>query len=191
MDDYFILDIETCPFDLDRCKELDEEDRKKLLNPIDSKIIAIGIKYEEESIIIKDKEEKEILEGFWDKWKEIKKIRSDVRIVGFNIKNFDLPFLVSKSFIHNVVIVPFLVKDVIDLREKINVYKIGPSRGTLKEYGELITGLRMDIDGKDIIQLCIDENYEKIIEYLKNDLEITDKMYKRMKETKILYIDRW
>ena len=40
--DYFVIDIETCPLVLEDYELLDDESRLKLINPIDSKIIAIG-----------------------------------------------------------------------------------------------------------------------------------------------------
>ncbi len=190
-DNYFIIDIETCPIDLKKYGELDEEEKNKLINPIDSKIIAIGIRYKGKNIIFSGKSEKEILEEFWIEWKTIKKGGDGVSVVGFNIKNFDLPFITSKSVVHNVVIAPFLIKQIIDLREKINAYRYGHSRGTLKEYAELIGASILDMDGGDIAQLCIDDNYEKIIKYLENDLVITEKLYERVKTTDVLNIDRW
>jgi uncharacterized protein len=189
-EEYFVIDIETCPIDMDSYNKLDEEERKKLLNPIDSKIVAIGIRYNFENIIISRKNEKEILVSFWNKWKELKK-NITIKIVGFNVKNFDLPFIVSRSFIHNVSVSSFLLKDIIDIREKINAYRYGKTRGTLKDYAKLIGCKIMDVDGSDVFSLFCNKKYDEIDKYLANDLEITDKLYLRAKETNILHIDRW
>ncbi|OIO40381.1 hypothetical protein CO154_01900 [Candidatus Pacearchaeota archaeon CG_4_9_14_3_um_filter_31_7] len=190
-DDYFIVDIETCPIDLEKYQQLNEEEQKKLMNPIDSKIIAIGLRYNGKNKIIMDENEKVMLEKFWSEWENIKKGNPYTNVVGFSITNFDLPFLVSKSLVHNVVICPFLLKEIVDLRDKINAYRFGRTRGTLKEYAKLIGIKTMDMDGKDIAPLCIKGDFIKISEYLEKDLEITDKLYQRAKETKILEIDKW
>jgi uncharacterized protein YprB with RNaseH-like and TPR domain len=186
---YFVIDIETCPIDLDKYFSLDEEGKKKLLNPIDSRIVAIGLKYSGENKIISGKEKK-MLEDFWLEWKLIKK-NPLVKVVGFNINSFDIPFLVTRSLIHNVPIIPFTLKEIIDLREKISAYKYGRVRGTLKEYARLIGAPVMDIDGSYIPELCRNNEKEKIIKYLENDLEITDILYKRARDTNITEISKW
>ncbi|MEK6891644.1 MAG: hypothetical protein AABX25_00510 [Nanoarchaeota archaeon] len=187
---YFIIDIETCPIDIEGYKKLDEEGKKKLINPIDSRIIAIGIRHAGKNTIIQNENEKQLLEDFWTEWMSIKKGRS-LNIVGFNIKDFDLPFAVTRSFVHNVTISPFVVKYVIDLKEKVSAYRYGPTRGKLKEFGGYMGISDFGMDGSDVTELCISQNHEKIKEYLVNDLEITDKMYKRLRDTKILEIERW
>jgi DNA polymerase elongation subunit (family B) len=190
---YLIIDIETCPIDLDKYKELtDEEEKKKLINPIDSRIVAIGIRHKDQNIVIAKKSEKELLEDFWLELKTIKKGNSNVRIVGFNIKNFDMSFLVSRSYIHNVPITSFLLKDLVDLREKVTAYRYGPTRGTLKEFAQCLDNVKiMDIDGSHVAGLYIADDMKKITEYLENDLEMTDKMFERLKNTNILHIDKW
>ncbi|MFH1849797.1 MAG: ribonuclease H-like domain-containing protein [archaeon] len=182
-----IIDIETCPVDIEHAKSLPDEEQTGLLNPIDSRIVAIGIRYNE-SIILQD-EEKRMLEAFWLKWRAFRKTGAPV--VGFNILSFDLPFLVARSFINNVAIAPFTLKEIIDLREKLSAYRYGKTRGKLKEYAELIGLKTLDIDGSDIMQLCIDNDQEKIGEYLRKDLEITEALYNRAEALNITKISRW
>src|SRR3989338_6659338 len=121
MQDHLILDIETCPLDIGEYEQLDEEERKKLLNPIDCKVVAIGLRHNEQNIIFLDEDEKKVLEQFWKLFEQ--KRLGGTQIVGFNIALFDIPFLVVRSFINNVQIVPFTIKYVVDLREKINAYR--------------------------------------------------------------------
>ncbi len=189
--EYIILDTETCPTNLDKYEELSETERKKLLNPIDSKLVAIGLRYNSKTVIIHDKNEKQMLEEFWKELEEIKKTKPEKKIVGFNIKDFDLPFLVTRSFINNVKITPFVLKEVIDLREKVSAFRYGATRGKLKEFGEALGIELHEMDGSMVADECIKGNYEKINEYLKKDLEITEKMLQRIIETKIIEIERW
>ncbi len=188
---YFVVDIETCPVDLDRYLSLEEEERKEFLNPIDSKIVAIGIMYEGNNIIFQGDNEKEVLEKFWAEWTSIVKNHPFASVVGFNIIHFYLPFITARSFIHKVTISPFILKQVIDLRDKINAYKYGKTRGKLKEYAKFLGLKIMDVDGSDVAGLCKDNKIEKLKQYLANDLEITDGLYKRAVETKIISINRW
>ncbi|MAF50649.1 MAG: hypothetical protein CMH64_01025 [Nanoarchaeota archaeon] len=189
-EDYFVVDIETCPNNLENYNELDEENKLKLLNPIDSKIVAIGIRRNNENKILMG-EEKEILKEFWEEWGKIKRENANCVTVGFNINHFDLPFIVSRSFIHNVEIVPFVLKLIIDLREKINAYRYGKTRGKLSDYGKLLNLKVLDMDGSMVSKLCEENNMEKLKEYLINDLEITDEMFKRVRDTNIIHINRW
>ncbi|MBM3282579.1 MAG: hypothetical protein FJY86_04560 [Candidatus Diapherotrites archaeon] len=192
--DYFYVDIETVPLDKEKYLSLDEEERKKLLNPIDSRIVAIGVKKNTlvESIL-QGEDEASLLREFWSLLERKTGPNAlPYRIVGFNIKDFDLPFLVTRSFILNVPIVPFLLKDVIDIREQISAYKYGPTRGKLKEFAALLNIPTLnEMDGSQVAERYWNQEHEKIREYLRKDLEITQKMHERMKKLRIDEIGRW
>ncbi|HLD42469.1 MAG TPA: hypothetical protein VJB08_00590 [Candidatus Nanoarchaeia archaeon] len=59
----------------------------------------------------------------------------------------------TRSFIHNVAISPFTMKFIIDLRDKVNAYRRGHSRGTLKDFGKVL-GFPADMDGSEVAGLC-------------------------------------
>ncbi len=187
------FDIETVPLDKGAYLSADEAGRKKLMNPIDSRIIAIGAKRENVgTLIIQGENEKELLEKFWGELK--KNLAGDRanRLVGFNVKEFDLPFLVTRSFITNAKIVPFVLKEVIDIREYLAAFKFGHTRGKLKELAELI-GIRLveGMDGEKIAETHWAGEHAKIEEYLRKDIEITEAIHKRMIELRITEIQKW
>ena len=187
--DYFVLDIETVPLDYEKYEsEENEEDRLKHLNPIDSRIVALGLRFEGKDQVFLGDDEKDILEKFWNAWRFIKAGR---RPVGFSILNFDIPFIISRSLINDVKIAPFMLKEIIDLRDKINAYKYGKSRGKLKEYAKLLGIETAGMDGSEVAGLWKSGQKEKIEEYLKSDLFVTDELYKKCKELRILEIERW
>jgi uncharacterized protein len=190
-EDYFVMDIETCPLNMEEYDSLDEEEKLKKLNPIDSKIIAIGIRYDKEDKIFLDEDEKKLLTSFWEEWKKIKEDNPNMTIVGFNINNFDMPFLVSRSFINNVEIVPFTLKYILDVREKLNAYRYGKTKGKLSDYGKAMNLELLDMEGSDVARLCKEKDWETLTTYLKKDLEITDEIFKRLKETNIIHINKW
>ncbi|MFH1174283.1 MAG: ribonuclease H-like domain-containing protein [archaeon] len=187
---YFVIDVETIPLDMQLHASLSEEDRKKLLNPIDSRIIAIGLRTKGKNIIFQGEDEQALLFDFWKLWKELKP-NMLVRVVGFNLVDFDIPFLVARSFINDVAIVPFSVKELLDLRDKINAYRYGHSRGKLKEYAVLLGLPVMDVDGSDVARLWQDGQHELIRAYLERDLEITDALYLRAVRLGIADISRF
>jgi len=187
------VDIETCPIQLDGYEDKEDEEKQKLINPIDSRVVAIGVKRADaEPIILMNYSEKQMLEEFWKIFGEFKKASSGNTIVGFNIKSFDIPFLVTRSFINKVKIYPFYIKEIIDLREYLTGFRFGKSRGTLKEFGEAIgVELIEDTDGSKIAFLCKSEDFEKIKEYLLKDLELTEKVHKMMITLDIDKIRQW
>ncbi|MEK6955490.1 MAG: hypothetical protein AABW52_02430 [Nanoarchaeota archaeon] len=189
--DYFVIDIETCPLVLEDYELLDDESRLKLINPIDSKIIAIGLRYGDANFIFMGDDEKKLLEDFWEEWRSIKGENNMLKVVGFNLSSFDIPFITTRSFIHNVQIFSFTIKSLVDLRDKITAYRYGPTRGKLKDFAVLMGLPIKDFDGKDIARLCIEKKHDLIKEYLINDLEITEALYKRAKETNIINIEKW
>lgn len=187
-DNYFIVDVETCPMDMQKYDALAEEDRKQLINPIDSKAVAIGIRRNGVDIIFSGRDEKKLLEDFWAEWRKARE--TGAFIVGFNLLSFDIPFLVTRSFIHQAKILPFNLKSVIDLRDRLSAYRAGHTRGTLKEFAQLL-GLETMGDGGQVAALCRAGDVEGLVKYLKNDLLITDEIFKRARDLNILGIEKW
>lgn len=133
-----------------------------------------------------------MLEDFWAELATFRKGDPSNKLVGFNVKDFDLPFLVTRSFINNAQIIPFLLKDILDLRENISAFKFGHVRGKLKEFAVLLGIEILDgLDGEKIAELCWSGDDKKLIEYLKKDLEITESIHQRMKSLRIDEIQRW
>jgi len=115
MKEHLVFDIETIPQDsskltdkqkdvisdkIDRSDYWKEDMKKEMaLNPWFGKVVSIGIYYPErdEAYHITGKDEAEILSKFWD----------DIRpfmgtFVSFNGLNFDVPFIKTRSMIHDI-----------------------------------------------------------------------------------------
>ncbi len=188
---YIVIDIETVPLDRKEYEKRESHAEKiKLLNPIDSKIIAIGLKKKDsEPVVLVGGDEAELLAEFW---KEIAKSKSlSTKLVGFNIKDFDIPFLVTRSFVANVEIVPFTLKEIVDIREKLAAYKFGNIRGKLKEFGSFLSIDKADMDGAMVAEEYWKGNTARIAKYLRKDLEITETVYQRLVRLKIDRIEKW
>jgi hypothetical protein len=130
-----------------------------------------------------------MLHDFWTEWESISKGR-DMQVVGFNITNFDLPFIVARSFIHDVPISPFLLKNVIDLRDKINAYRYGPTRGKLREYAATVGVTDIPPD-EDTIIWCMKPDIEKLRNSLVRDLQLIDMLCDKARRTRIIDIKKW
>lgn len=188
---YLILSLETAPVKLDDFLSLDKEARKDLINPIDSKIIALGIRYEGKNKVFHGEDEWRLLKEFWHDWNDAVKGKGSVRIVGFNISSFDLPFLTTRSFIKGVPIIPFSGSQVIDLRDKISAYRYGRVRGKLREYGSLLGIKEAETETEDTAELYRQNQFEKIKSHLENNLLLIEALYKRAIETNIINLGRW
>lgn len=190
MREYIIIDVETCPVSLDSYFELDEEEKLKKLNPIDSKIVAAGIRHQGKNIVFQGENEKEILDEFWLTLSSIRKGNVSIPLVGFNIADFDMYMLVARSLINKVTIMPFKLKELVDLRQKIFAYKFH-ARGKMKEIAELAGFEIPETDGSKVAEFVKNNQFDKIEKYLEADLEVTDNLFKLSSELNITQIDRW
>jgi len=153
------------------------------LDPFSSRITAIATSNGFGTDAIVDKDEKFILEKFWE---GVKRKYPFIRLVGFNCQGFDMPFLIIRSLKHNIRVSDLNGK-IIDLREVLsngNKYQ----KGKLDDYAKLI-GIGQKYKGYsgfEAIRLWNENKLEELKEYVLNDVEMTHNLYKRMKETGIV-----
>ena len=195
---YLYLDIETCPIDKELYDSLEDEEAKlKLLNPIDSRVVAIGMKYSDskDAIILQNSDEKKLLEEMWQTISKLRGNGTSLRIVGFNILNFDMPFIIARCFINKVSVLPISGNEIIDLRDLVSFFRTGKTRGGLKDFGKTM-GIELDEnDGSKIAGLCFQEDKEdgrrQIAKYLHKDIELTESMHKQIIELGIDKLRRY
>lgn len=72
------------------------------MSALSGRVLAIAYQADgNECKVITDKEETEVLNKFWELYRD----NSDCNFVGFNARNFDIPYLIRRSW-HNKVIIP-------------------------------------------------------------------------------------
>ena len=148
------------------------------LSPLNDRIVAIGVKKGKEGMIITDKDEGNLLAQFWGYLKE----QGHYRLISFNGYQFDIPFIIIRSFKHNV-IVEQISQKTIDLRLILangNKY----AKGTLDDYAKLM-GIKSKLEGmggSDIPILWEEGKIAEIKAYLQEDLRITSKIFERCEE---------
>ena len=184
METKIIFDIETVPVNPEAYEEMTEVQRKKTINAIDQRIVAIGTSTKDGMWTIVGDDEKDMLNEFWNK------LPPFFTLCGFNIKQFDLPMLITRSFANNIPITPFNVHDTIDLREYLNCHAWGYTRGKLKEYGEMCGIKYNGEDGSMVYNLWKEKRLASIEEYLRRDLQITTKVYERCMTLGIMSVKR-
>ncbi|MEK6862753.1 MAG: ribonuclease H-like domain-containing protein [Nanoarchaeota archaeon] len=182
---YLFLDIETTPLEINdefimrylMDKKLTDASRS--LDPNYSKIIVIGLKYNDEIKLLTG-EEKDILNEFWNFIKE-----NNFTIVTHNGYNFDVPFIIARSIINNIQISKeinlnhwnMLKSNHIDamLIFSQNVF----TNASLKILARL-NNVEFNDDGilgRDIERLWKEGKLDIIKEHCKNDIEILEKLF--------------
>lgn len=157
------------------------------LSPLTGRILAIGLldTYEKldasEAVQILVGPEKDILEGVWYAW------AAGSRFAGFNVKEFDFRFMEIRSRILNVPVPDDLHegrywnKRIICLQELFCAYSRDVSGFSLDAIcracglGQKPEG----VTGKDFAKL-FETDREKALEYLRNDLLLTQKLAQRL-----------
>ncbi|HII29903.1 hypothetical protein COT48_03805 [Candidatus Woesearchaeota archaeon CG08_land_8_20_14_0_20_47_9] len=168
---YLILDIETAPLE-----SLNSEGKPEdALSPITGRVIAIGMRWRDEERIIMDPNEKKMLSEFWSELRAFSNSYPNFRLVGFNVIDFDMYFLINRSLHHNVKILRLGRNSFLDLREHVTLFRPYRKGGSLIDYARLIgvEGKYEAIEGRQIPGLWKEGRIEDIRAYLSSDLRIT------------------
>lgn len=183
MEDYFIFDLETAPV-----KEGAEAEAA--LNPTTAEIVAAGIRHDGENYIFNESEEKDILTNFWHRWSLIRKGDSSIPGIGFNIKNFDLRFLTTRSLANEACVRPFIKKNMIDLREIVSCYNWG-SEGTLEEFCKIADIEPPADSGQKVPMWYKNGDEDKIKEHLEEDLVKTEELFEKADLVNLTKVEKW
>ena len=160
------LDIETTGFDF-----------------IKDEISAIGIKHDGFVHVFsrEDNTERDMLVKFW-KFLEDNNIN---KIVGFNSDRFDIPFITIRSLKWNVSV--FEV-DSIDLMMDLSFDSKLRWKG-LNAWCQFFGIGGKNGDGKAAVQLFLDKKFEELHDYLRNDVEMTERLYIKLKDLNFIKVE--
>jgi len=150
---------------------------KAALDAMTGRVLAIGMLYlfNGEFVVIEHADEAQLLREFWVRC-EHEMGRLNV-MVGFNTHQFDLPFLVRRSWRHRVAL-PWNLRrgrywsdQMIDLRE---AWQLGDrqAKGSLDAIAKHLDVGAKNGSGADFARLWQSDR-PKAVEYLRNDLQLT------------------
>ena len=184
---YIFLDIETVPLQIKDDYVIRYLMNKKLtdasrsLDPNYSRIIVIGVKYEDNSRLFSG-EEKQILIDFWNFIRE-----NDGIIVTHNGCKFDIPFIIARSIANSV-----------KITKEINFNPWSAFRGNhidvMLVFSQNVfvnSGLRIlaklnniefedeNITGKDVERLYNEGRLDEIKKHCEKDIEILEKLFNK------------
>ncbi len=147
------------------------------LDPLTGRVVAIGMLYLAGGRfdVIGHDDEAQTLREFWQACRgEMGRVH---QMVGFNIYQFDLPFLFRRSWRHRVA-VPFGIRrgrywadEMVDLRDN---WQLGDrqSRGSLDSISKHLGLGAKNGEGKAFAELWQSDR-DKAVAYLRNDVELT------------------
>jgi uncharacterized protein YprB with RNaseH-like and TPR domain len=151
--------------------------RNAALDALSGRILCIGyrIEREEPSVLCSDADGEAAMLRQW--WKLLTDFERTPRLVGFNVKPFDLPFLVKRSWKHRIQI-PYWLRQgrywndlVVDLRE---VWQLGDNRahGSLGAISRHLGLGEKSGNGADFANLW-KTNRQAAIDYCLQDVRLT------------------
>ena len=154
--------------------------RNAALDALSGQILCIGyrIEREEPSVLCSDADGEAAMLRQW--WKLLTDFERTPRLVGFNIKPFDLPFLVKRSWKHRIQI-PYWLRQgrywndlVVDLRE---VWQLGDSRahGSLAAISRHL-GLGEKAGNGAMFSELWQTNRQAAIDYCLQDVKLTQQV---------------
>ncbi len=144
---------------------------------------------EEKISILWNEDEKIILETFFKMLCDEELLKNNLVLLGFNIKSFDIPFIVKRAIVNEVFIPESLLKSqIIDLRDICNSYELHfekqstATKGTLNEWAKIMGMEEKTEDGLKCIDYFINREWDKLKEHCQYDVEITSELYERLKK---------
>lgn len=164
---------------------------KAALSPMTGCVVAIGYLQGNAAAICGDEgldegmDEEGVLRMFWGTY--LHAAANNLRMIGFNIFGFDLPFLVRRSWLLGVDVPRNVLRDqrywaktFIDLMQVWGCGVYG-ERCSLDKVSRFLGGPGKNGDGAEFARLWSDpETREEAVKYLENDLQITAAVARKM-----------
>lgn len=179
-DNYLVIDIETAPWFAKEYAAIWPKSKKKPgIHAIVSQVVCVGLREHGQTSMIAPPEfpsEKKVLEWLQGILKE----HQNSDIVGFNIKNFDFPFLQVRAAKYGLKL---------DLPDKRSVrgkdlfeslggkWQTDVSSCSLTELAWFLYGECKKTDGGDVAGWWAEKNYDAIKGHCAEDVELTDRIY--------------
>ena len=154
-------------------------------NPVglNARILAIGITYNDETLVFMNKDEGELLRKFW----QHPLFKEDFRLIGFGCSNYEVPYLIARSFKHNQKM-PDLRGRIIDLKQILH-YNNDYPYVSLKDYARLIVGdklIKATHSYIDLNTLYQEKMWKDIEEMCNNNLFMMNKVFERLKNIGVM-----
>jgi DNA polymerase elongation subunit (family B) len=151
------------------------------LDPLeeDARVICIGVRCNIDNrkfiTVLAEDSEKRLLENFWS----LPVFEGYFRLIGFNSFNFDIPYLLIRSFKHGIKM-PDIRGKSIDLRFVLS-YGNKFSKGRLDDYAKLFLKEKKINNGNNVLDLWKEGKIDEITTYCGHDVFLTCKIYERLK----------
>jgi predicted PolB exonuclease-like 3'-5' exonuclease len=135
---------------------------------------------DKEVTVFYGEDEKRLIADFWGFIEDFKYVPT---IVGFNVFKFDIRFIHIRTMINGLVASYKLRKEYIDLQYELAYFN--PPYGTLADYLQTI-GETKNGNGTHAIELFRSGDWKHLVEYCKNDVLVTKKLFERCQDAGII-----
>lgn len=152
------------------------------LDPTKNRITGITTKSDKEERVFTARDEKEILEKFW----EYVKASGATQLVGYNSSRFDIPMLVLRSIRHGLEI-PHVCRNSLDLRRVI-FPRCPRHKGKLSDMQELL-GITFPDSKYRKMHMSIlwgTDDLPELKEFLLRDVQVTWSLYEHLREAGLI-----
>jgi hypothetical protein len=151
------------------------------LSPLTGKVCAIGVEQNGEVTLHLDDDEQMLLTKFWRQWASDRGLYTNY--VGFNITQFDIPFLIRRSWKLGIPI-PFELHGnrfwELGFVDVMNLWQCGDRKETISLDSLCkFLGVGAKNGSGEFFHKLLKEDPEKAKEYLTNDLRLIRRCYER------------
>ncbi len=145
------------------------------LDPFNDRVIGIGLKSGSFEKIVVSENEEEILKWFWETMRNFK----IELLIGWNIVRFDLWFIMIRCIKHEIKIGnSFRTLDLMNV-----LFPNGQRWKRLEDVSETFLGERKSRSGQMIQEAFLKKEFDKIKEYLLNDVVLVLKLYEKLRKS--------
>ena len=151
------------------------------LSPFDSQIITIQVRVDGRNIVwpVWEGSEREVVGSFLSFTEEV--LRLSTRFIGYNVLKFDVPFLTERM--RSLGLLTFESWE--RLNRELNWFDLyqflGDRFGRFREWKVGLTGRAVETVNREIPSLYAEENYDKILEYVQDEMEEYELVYNAIK----------
>jgi len=155
------------------------------LDPFSDRIVAIGVQRGEDVRVFINKNELRVIWDFFEFLTAVHKPLETQVLVGYNIHNFDLPFITTRAIKHGLTVDAGYLRKMYraDLMTIVTRYLNTRNRNlSLKTIAEFL-GIRVNdaISGSDIPVLWEKGDFDAIAQHCLSDIYLTQQLLKRLK----------
>jgi DNA polymerase III epsilon subunit-like protein len=155
------------------------------LDPFDSHVITIQVRADGRTTIwpVWSSSERKVISSFLSFTDRI--FRREARFIGYNVLKFDVPFITERMHALGLLTYEFWERVNKEL-SWFDMYQfLGDQFGRFRDSKPGLTGRAVETMNREIPQLYLDKKYDKIMEYIEDEMEGYEAVYQAIKKERL------